>query len=50
MALPFGEGASAEELASYLLHLGFPQRLGLHLFNFPGIYLYCVTAMTVAKL
>lgn len=47
MAVPFG--ASAGELASYLLHLGFPQRPGLQLFNFSGIYLYCVTAMTVVQ-
>lgn len=50
MALSSEKGACAEEVANYLLHLAFLQRLGLQLFNFPRIYLYRITAMVIAKL
>lgn len=49
MALWSKEGACAEELISSLLHLAFPWRSGLQLFNFPWIYLYCFITMIIAK-
>lgn len=50
MALSSEKGACAEELANYLLHLAFPWRLGLQLFNFPWIYFCYVRTMIIAKL